>query len=101
MDREIPNQLRQRRRVRRVATAIVAAGAALFFLAMTVSWLKPSVRRRDLLTARVTRGTVEGTLQAAGTVVPAGRAVPATVATVVAGAGGLAAGLLLEELLWP
>src|SRR5690242_13618790 len=71
MDREIPNELRQRRRVRRVATAVVASGAALFFLAMTVSWLKPSARRRDLLTARVTRGTVEGTLQAAGTIVPA------------------------------
>ena len=71
MDREIPTELRRRRKTRRAATAIVAAAAALFFLAMTVGWLKPSVRRRDLLTARVTRGSVQATLQAAGTVVPA------------------------------
>lgn len=71
MDREIAPEVRTRRRARRVATAVVAVAAALFFLAMTVSWLKPSVRRRELLTARVARGTVQATLPASGTVVPA------------------------------
>jgi HlyD family secretion protein len=71
MDREIAPEVRTRRRARRVATVVVAVAAALFFLAMTVRWLKPSVRRRELLTARVTRGTVQATLQASGTVVPA------------------------------
>ena len=71
MDREIAPEVRTRRRARRVATAVVAVAAAIFFLAMTVSWLKPSVRRRELLTARVSRGTVQATLQASGTVVPA------------------------------
>jgi HlyD family secretion protein len=71
MDREIAPEVRQRRRTRRVATIIVAVAAAVFFLAMTVSWLRPSVRRSEILTARVTRGTVHATLQASGTVVPA------------------------------
>ncbi|MEK6374248.1 MAG: HlyD family efflux transporter periplasmic adaptor subunit [Acidobacteriota bacterium] len=71
MDREIAPEVRQRRRVRRVATIVVAVAAAIFFLATTVNWLKPSVRRREIVTARVARGTVHATLQAAGSVVPA------------------------------
>jgi len=71
MDREIEPGVMQRRRVRRVVTVIVAIAAAMFFLATTVSWLKPSLRRSEVLTARVARGTVNATLQASGTVVPA------------------------------
>src|ERR1041385_6149087 len=71
MDREIAPEVRQRRRARQLATIAVAIAAAVFLLAMTVSWLKPSVRRNEILTARVTRGTVHAVLQAAGTVVPA------------------------------
>lgn len=71
MDREIAPEVRQRRRARQLATIAVAVAAAVFLLAMTVSWLKPSVRRNEILTARVTRGTVHAVLQASGTVVPA------------------------------
>lgn len=71
MDREIAPEVRQRRRVRRIATIVVAVAAAVFFLAMAVNWLKPSVRRREIVTARVARGTVHATLQATGSVVPA------------------------------
>jgi HlyD family secretion protein len=71
MDREIAPEVRQRRRARQLATIAVAVAAAVFLLAMTVSWLKPSVRRGEILTARVSRGTVHAVLQAAGTVVPA------------------------------
>ena len=44
--------------------------ALIFCVAATVSWLRPSVRRADLQIARVERGTVDATIQAAGTVVP-------------------------------
>src|SRR5215510_8104094 len=71
MDREIAPEVRQRRRTRQIATIGVAVAAALFLLAMTVSWLRPSVRRDEILTARVSRGTVHAVLQASGTVVPA------------------------------
>src|SRR4051812_49918651 len=71
MDREIAPEVRQQQRTRRIAVAVIAVAAALFFLATTVSWLKPSVRRSELLTARVSRGTVQATLQASGSVVPA------------------------------
>ena len=71
MDREIAPEVRQQRRTRRIATVVVAVAAAIFLLAMTVSWLKPSVRRDEILTARVSRGTVRAVLQASGTVAPA------------------------------
>jgi HlyD family secretion protein len=71
MDRIIPESERQRRRARRVAGTLVAAGAVAFFVAATVQWLRPSLRRADLQFARVERGSVDQTLQAAGTIMPA------------------------------
>lgn len=70
MDREITLEVRRRRMVRRVVTTLIALAAAAFFLAATVEWLRPSILRRDVQTARVARGTIEATLQANGTVVP-------------------------------
>jgi HlyD family secretion protein len=71
MDRELAPELRRRRRIRRIATIAVAAAAVMFSFAATVSWLRPSIRRRDIQTARVERGPVAASLQASGTVVPA------------------------------
>ena len=70
MDRDITQEVRKRRTVRRVVTVVVAIAAAAFCLAATVEWLRPSLKRRDVTTARVTRGSVEATLQASGAVVP-------------------------------
>lgn len=70
MDREIPRQVQTRRMVRRIVTTLVALAAVAFSFAATVEWLRPSIRRRDLRTARVERGTVEATLTASGAVVP-------------------------------
>lgn len=70
MDREIEQTVRTKRTARRVVVAVLAAAALIFCVAATVSWLRPSVRRTDLQIARVERGTVDATLQAAGTVVP-------------------------------
>jgi HlyD family secretion protein len=70
MDVEITPEVRRRVMVRRVATIVVAIAAAAFFLAATVEWLRPSIRRDAIQTARVERGSVEATVQANGTVVP-------------------------------
>jgi HlyD family secretion protein len=70
MDREIAPEVRTRRTVKRVVTAVIAVAAAAFLLAATVEWLRPSVKRRDIQTARVQRGPIESTVEASGTVVP-------------------------------
>ena len=71
MDRDLAPEIRQKRIVRRVLTVVVAAAAIVFSFAATLSWLRPSLRRRDIQTARVERGEVDATLQASGTIVPA------------------------------
>ena len=70
MDRDIAQEVRRGRVTRRVVTTVVAIAAGSFGLAATVEWLRPSLRRNDVQTARVARGNVESTLQAAGTVTP-------------------------------
>lgn len=71
MDREISSDIRRRVIVKRVVTAGVALAAIVFSFAATVSWLRPSIRRRDIQTAVVERGAVDATLQASGTIIPA------------------------------
>jgi HlyD family secretion protein len=71
MDRLIEPEVRRRRTVRRIAAAALATFAVLFLVAATVNWLRPSVRRRDIQTARVEIGMVDASLAASGTVVPA------------------------------
>ncbi|MBV8515916.1 MAG: HlyD family efflux transporter periplasmic adaptor subunit [Acidobacteria bacterium] len=70
MDREIAQDVRTRRTMRRVITVVIALAAVAFFFAATVAWLRPSLRRNDLVFARVERGSIEATVQANGTVVP-------------------------------
>lgn len=70
MDVEIAPEVRQRRVVRQAVTAVIAIAGVVFFFAATVRWLRPSIDRNDLQTAKVERGAVEATLQANGTVVP-------------------------------
>jgi len=70
MDREIEQDVRRRRITRRVLVAAIAIAAAAFCLAATVEWLRPSIDRAETQTAKVTRGSVEATLQSSGTVVP-------------------------------
>lgn len=70
MDREIAPELRRRRTTRRVVIAVLAVASLALLFAASVEWLRPSLDRRDVLLARVTRGSIEATLQANGTVVP-------------------------------
>src|SRR5687767_4739803 len=70
MDREIAPEVRRRRVMRRVAVVLIAVAAAAFCLAAGIRWLRPSIRRSEVRTARVERGAVDATLQATGTVIP-------------------------------
>ena len=71
MDREISAGVRRNTLMRRVAVVVIAIGAAVFTIAATVEWLRPSVERRDIQTVIVGRGDVEATIQASGIVMPA------------------------------
>jgi len=70
MDRDIATEVRRRRIVRRTAAVVIATTAIGFSFAATVQWLRPSIRRTDIQTARVERGAVDATVQASGIVMP-------------------------------
>lgn len=70
MDREIAPEVRQRRVVKRVAMVIALVVIAGFSLAATVEWVRPSLKKNEIRTARVERRPVEATVDATGTVVP-------------------------------
>lgn len=70
MDRELPpSEIRsaKRRRVAIGAALVVVAAAGYWALG---SWLRPTVDRRDLRLAQVATGSIDSTLEAAGTVIP-------------------------------
>ena len=75
MDREIPLSERRARMTKRIAAVVIAIAAISFSFAASIEFLRPSVRRTSIQTARVERGTVDATLQASGTIVPAGEQV--------------------------
>lgn len=72
MDREITQDVRNRRTTKRVAGVVIGVAAVVFLLAATLQWLRPSVRRDEVRIATVERGPIDATLQASGTVIPAG-----------------------------
>src|SRR5256885_13915789 len=71
MDRVLAPEVRRNRIARRAVIAVITVLAAAFSIAATVQWLRPSVPRHNLQMARVDRGSVDATLQAAGTILPA------------------------------
>jgi HlyD family secretion protein len=71
MDRPIEPEVRRKRNVRRGAIAILGLAAVIFLVHATVSWLRPSVPRKDIELARVETGSVDASLPASGTIVPA------------------------------
>jgi HlyD family secretion protein len=70
MDRDIAPEVRKRLLIRRILVAVAAIAVAASALAATVEWLRPSLKRKRIQTARVERGAIESTLEANGTVVP-------------------------------
>ncbi|HET9502186.1 MAG TPA: HlyD family efflux transporter periplasmic adaptor subunit [Hymenobacter sp.] len=75
MDRAISTPTQHRRRLRAWLLGLGALAAALAAAVGLRTVLQPSLRRADLLTARVETGDVDATLTAAGTVIPAREAV--------------------------
>jgi HlyD family secretion protein len=71
MDRELDRSFRRRRTGRRVIWAAAGVGLVAAVLILLPGWLRPSIRRDQLRTARVERGPVEGVVEASGTVIPA------------------------------
>lgn len=72
MDREIAQDVRTRRTVKRVAGVLIGVAAVVFLLAATLQWLRPSIGRDEVRIATVERGPIDASLQASGTVIPAG-----------------------------
>jgi HlyD family secretion protein len=70
MDREIAQEVRTRRTAKRAGLVVVAVAVGVFFIAAAFRWLRPSLERNDVVIAKVTRGAVDITIQASGTVVP-------------------------------
>jgi len=104
MDRIIDSATQRRRRLR---TWLLGVGALAALLA--AGWglravLQPSLRRGDILTARVETGDVDATLTAAGTIIPAREVVitspiPSTVRRVALAVGArVRPGQLILEL---
>jgi HlyD family secretion protein len=75
MDREIDADVRRRRRMKRLAAGLPAIALASAAFVILPGWLRPSVSRARILTAKVERGAVEAVIEASGTVLPAREAV--------------------------
>ena len=71
MDRELGSDVRRRRMLKRVAWALPAVATVFTLWFVVPSWLRPSVARAALLTARVERGRVEASVEGSGLVLPA------------------------------
>ena len=70
MDRPIDRKTRARQIARRILIPTAVLGLAILgFLALN-RWIRPSILRSQIRTARVERGPVEAVISAAGTVVP-------------------------------
>jgi len=70
MDRPIDPGIHRKRTVRRVLYATFTIAVTGILLVMLLGWLRPSVKRDRIRTARVQQGEVTATLDASGLVVP-------------------------------
>jgi len=75
MDRELGADVKRQRLVKRIAAGVPALALVSAVFAVLPGWLRPSVSRARILTAKVERGTVEAVIEASGTVLPAHEAV--------------------------
>ena len=70
MDRPVSTSDRLRRRLRHLVWPLVGTLLLAALVVLVVGWLKPSVRRDRIRTARVQQGEMTATLDATGLVVP-------------------------------
>ena len=71
MDREIPKEVRQKERKKKIIRYAVAGAAAIVVICVLVSLMRTTVREGDLEFSTVDRGTIEVSVSASGKVVPA------------------------------
>lgn len=70
MDRQIDPAVQRRRRIKRITFPFAAIVTTLILVVLLTGWLRPSIRRDRIRTAKVERDTVSATLDASGLVVP-------------------------------
>jgi HlyD family secretion protein len=70
VDRPLPPEIERQDRLRRVVKIAVPIVIVAVVLAALPGWIRPSVTRARIRTARVTAGAVEAVITAGGTVVP-------------------------------
>lgn len=71
MDREIPKEVRQKARYKKIIRYASVGGAGLVVIGILISVLRTGVEEKDLVFSTVDRGVVEATISASGRVVPA------------------------------
>lgn len=71
MDRALDPEFLKSGRRRRIGFGVTAVASVVVVFVLLPGWLRPSLRREALRTARVERGAVEAVLQASGNAVPA------------------------------
>jgi HlyD family secretion protein len=70
MDRELPEDVRRRRTMRRIARVAMPIAGVAAALTLLPGWIRPSVARARLRTAIVEAGPLEAAITASGTVIP-------------------------------
>ena len=71
MDREIPKEVRQKERNKKITKYCGIAAGIIGCMAVLISFMQSSVKRRDIVFTTVDKGTIEVSVSASGKVVPA------------------------------
>lgn len=70
MDRPIDPKINRQRILRRILLTTLAVAVAAILLTLLLGWMRPSIKRERIRTARAQSGEVTATLDASGLVVP-------------------------------
>lgn len=70
MDRQIDPNFRRHQIIKRTLIAFACLALTVVIFIWAPGWIKPSISRARLRTARVDRGSIESTITASGTIVP-------------------------------
>ena len=71
MDREIPKEVRQKERNKKLIRYGVSAAVVIVVISVLISVMRTGVKEKDVVFSTVDRGTIEVSVSASGKVVPA------------------------------
>ncbi len=71
MDREIPKEVRQKERNKKLIRYGIGAAAVIVVISVLISVMRTGVKEKDVVFSTVDRGTIEVSVSASGKVVPA------------------------------